>query len=184
VFFWTDGVGCQLRRKYLKSEVWNVHCKECRSGQFVTNISQESNHSILQMDAACSAKLHGVTSKKAITLIELSDEAAVHWGSDRTKHRHCWQSVRCVRQGFRLRPINDRQGKPTSYIQIKPVAQSCSGIIKGQSKVLKLLARSSVNYTASVISIIITGGYQWNYSGKILEDLWLFASVPSCVLLD
>jgi hypothetical protein len=116
-------------------------------------------------------KLHGVTSKKAITLIELSDEAAVHWGSDWTKHRHCWQSVRCVRQGFRLRPINDRQGKPTIYIQIKPIAQSCSGVIKGQSKVLKLLARSSVNYTASMISTIITGGYQWNYSGKIFEDL-------------
>jgi hypothetical protein len=76
-----------------------------------------------------------------------------------------------VQTGPSLAPIYDRQGKPTSYIQIKPVAQSCSGIIKGQSEVLKLLAHSSVNYTASIISAIITGLCKWNYSGKIFEDL-------------
>ena len=151
MLFWTSGFGCRLRRKYLKSEVWNVRCNEGQSGQFVTDISPESNHSILQTDAAGSTTLHGVISKKTITLIELSDEAVVQWESDWTKHRHCWQSMRCVRQGFRSCRINDRQGKPTSYIQIKPVAQSCCGTIKGQSEVLKRLARPSVNYTASMI---------------------------------
>jgi len=41
--------------------------------------------------------------------------------------------------------IYDRKGKSASYSQIRPVAQSCSGIIKGQSEVLKLLAHSFVN---------------------------------------
>jgi hypothetical protein len=52
VLFWAHGVGCYLRRKYLKSEVWHFHCNDCQSAQFVTSISQESNHYILKTDAA------------------------------------------------------------------------------------------------------------------------------------
>jgi len=121
--------------------------------------------------------LHGVISKNTVTLIELSEDAAVHWGSDWTKRQHGWQSVRCVRQDFRLCRVNDRKGKPTSCTQIKPVTQSCSGIVKGQSKVLNPLAHSSANYTAGRIYATFTRRCQRNYNGKIFHDLWLFTAV-------
>lgn len=157
------------------------------------NICQLTSEMLTAVNAS-SVSLLSAHHKKA-TILSWEMDAA---GTSETTRRHIedhnfdWAVRRCcsaLRERVNKTPtwlaecatcqigLSLAQGTPTSCTQIKPVAQSCPGIIKGQSEVLKPLAHSSVNYTAGRISAIITGRSQWNYNGKKFENLWLFVTV-------